>query len=79
MLTRRTPLFARDRVVAAWIALAAWPAGGMGVAAIAVSRHRSPVGLALVVGALGVAAVANLVVARRRRAALLRRSTELSR
>jgi hypothetical protein len=79
VLTRRTPLFARDRVVAAWIALAAWLAGGAGVAAIAASRHRLPVGLAVVVGILGVAALANLVVAHRRRAALLRHIADLSR
>jgi hypothetical protein len=64
-LTRRTPLFARDRVVAAWIALAAWLAGGAGVTVLATVRHRLPVGLALVVGALGVAAGANLIAARR--------------
>ncbi|GIM95477.1 hypothetical protein [Paractinoplanes toevensis] len=64
-LTRRTPLFARDRVIAAWIALAAWLAGGAGVAVLAALRHRLPVGLALVVGALGVVAAANLVAARR--------------
>jgi hypothetical protein len=77
-LSRRAPLYARDRVVAGWVALGAWAAGAAGVTGIAAAQHRLPVGLPVLTGALGVAAVAYLVVARRRRAALLRRRQELS-
>ncbi|GIF25494.1 CHASE2 domain-containing sensor protein [Actinoplanes tereljensis] len=71
-LTRRAPLYARDRVIAAWIALAAWLAGGAGVAALAATRGSFPAGMAVVVAVLGAAAAVNLVVAHRRRAALRR-------
>ncbi len=77
-LTRKTPLYARDRVVAAWMALGAWGVGGAGVAVVAATRGRLPWGLAVLVGALGVAAVTGLVVARRRHAALLGRRRELA-
>jgi hypothetical protein len=78
-LTRRTPLYAADRVLAGWIALAAWLVGGAGVAAIASFRGGLPWPAALVVAALGAAAAAHLVSARRRRAALLARRQELAR
>lgn len=77
-LTRRAPLYARDRVLAAWIALLAWGLGGAGVTAVAATRQRLPWGLPLVVGLLGAAAVAGVITARRRHAALLRRRHELA-
>jgi len=77
-LTRRTPLYAADRVLAGWIALAAWLAGGAGVAVIAAVRGGLPWPALLVVAALGLAATANLIIARRRRAALLARRRELT-
>lgn len=77
-LSRRAPLYARDRVVAGWVALAAWAAGAGGVTVIAAVQQRLPIGLPLLTGALGVVVVTHLVVARRRRAALLRRRRELT-
>lgn len=73
-VTRRTPLFARDRVVASWIGLAAWLAFTVGGLAI---TGFEPTLFGVVVP-LGVLAVVNLRTARRARAALLRRRAELT-
>ncbi|MBB5773959.1 hypothetical protein [Nonomuraea jabiensis] len=78
LLTRRVPLFATDRVIAAWIGLAASLATMAVVTVVAVQRGTG-VGLALVVGGLFVAMTLALVVrAHARRAALLRRMHELT-
>nr|WP_221376732.1 hypothetical protein [Actinoplanes polyasparticus] len=74
-VTRRTPLFARDRVVASWLGLAAWMVFAVGALLLAPSVP----GWLIVVGcAMGVTAAANLAVALRARAALLRRRAELA-
>lgn len=78
LLLRRVPLFATDRVIAAWIALAASLAT---TAALAVPAVRRGTGLApvLAIGGLFVAAALVLAVhAHARRAALLRRARELT-
>nr|BFE57390.1 hypothetical protein GCM10020063_019160 [Dactylosporangium thailandense] len=72
VLMRRLPLFALDRVVAAWLGLAATVAVAVPVAVIA----ARPVAL-VVVAALLLAALANLRRGLTRRAALLRRKREL--
>jgi hypothetical protein len=78
LLTRRVPLFATDRVIAAWIALTASLTTTVGVAGIAVQRGIS-LGAALAVGGVFVAASLVLIVrAHGRRAELLRRKQELS-
>ncbi|MEQ4725034.1 hypothetical protein [Nonomuraea sp. B19D2] len=78
LLTRRVPLFATDRVIAAWIGLAASLAT-MAVVTVVVVQRGTGVGLALVVGGLFVAMTLALVVrAHARRAALLRRMHELT-
>ncbi|MFG1706894.1 hypothetical protein ACFLIM_27250 [Nonomuraea sp. M3C6] len=78
LLTRRVPLFATDRVIAAWIALVASVATTAVVATVAVQRGTGLV-LALVVGGLFVvASVALAVRAHARRTALLRRKRELT-
>ncbi|MFC4120562.1 hypothetical protein [Nonomuraea zeae] len=77
LLTRRVPLFATDRVIAAWIALVASVTTTGGVAAVAVQRGTG-LGVALAIGGLFVAAALVLAVrAHGRRAALLRRKREL--
>ncbi|AQZ62667.1 unnamed protein product [[Actinomadura] parvosata subsp. kistnae] len=77
LVRRRVPLFATDRVIAAWIALAACASVTALIAFVAAQRGTVPVP-ALVVGALFVGAALVLVVrAHRRRAALLRRLREL--
>lgn len=77
LLTRRVPLFATDRVIAAWIALTASAVTTVMVVVVAVQRGTG-LGLALLVGGVFVAASAALVVrAHARRAALLRRKREL--
>lgn len=70
-VTRRAPLYARDRVVAGWIGLGAWLTFSVGALLIA----GAPV--LVVVVALGLVAGVNLMVARRARAVLLRRRAEL--
>jgi hypothetical protein len=74
VLTRRVPLFALDRVVAAWIALAAsvlTTAGGLAVSPLP--------GVVLAVGAVPIVVSAVLaVLAHVRRTALIRRKRELS-
>lgn len=77
-LTRRTPLFALDRVIAAWLAVAATGLLTAGTAAVAATRGTwaGTAGVA-VAATLAVLAVAVLLRARAERAALLRRKREL--
>ncbi|GAA3262291.1 hypothetical protein [Nonomuraea helvata] len=78
LLTRRVPLFAADRVIAAWIGLAASLATTALVTVVAVQRGTGA-GPALAVGGLFVAvALALALRAHARRAALLRRMHELT-
>ncbi|MGW5264818.1 hypothetical protein ACWEQG_27900 [Microbispora sp. NPDC004025] len=78
LLTRRVPLFAADRVIAAWIGLAASLATTAIVTVVAVQRGTGA-WLALAVGGLFAAVAVVLVVrAHLRRAALLRRRHELT-
>jgi hypothetical protein len=77
VLTRRTPLFALDRVIAAWLGLVACGLLTVPVAVVTIVTDRvEPVAVAVVAVLLAVAGV-NLVRARARRAALLRRKREL--
>ncbi|SBT49290.1 hypothetical protein [Micromonospora narathiwatensis] len=78
-VTRRTPMFAHDRVVAGWLGVAAWLLFTVGALVITTLRHKLEPSLLVVVLALGVLAIAHLRAARRARAALLRRREELSR
>ncbi|OPG04903.1 hypothetical protein [Microbispora sp. GKU 823] len=79
LLMCRVPLFATDRVVAAWIALAASLATTAALAALAV-RRGTGLAPALTVGGVFVAtALVLAVLAHARRAALLRRARELAR
>ncbi|AGZ43189.1 hypothetical protein [Actinoplanes friuliensis] len=77
-VTRRTPLFARDRVIAAWLGAGAWLTLTIGASAITILRHEFEPAVAGIVLTLGVLAAVNLRAARRARAALTRRKTELS-
>jgi hypothetical protein len=72
-LTRRTPLYARDRVVAAWIGLGAWLVFAAGALAIS----TAPALLALV-ATLGVVAAGNLRAARSARRRLIRNREALA-
>ncbi|MCM4079940.1 hypothetical protein [Paractinoplanes hotanensis] len=74
-VTRRMPLFARDRVVAGWLGLAAWTVFAVGAAVVA---PTVPSWLIVIVCTLGVTAAANLALALRARATLLRRRAELT-
>lgn len=77
VLSRRLPLFALDRVVAGWLALAASGLLAVPVAVVTVLRQRTePVALAAVAVLLVLAGL-NLARARTHRAALLRRKREL--
>lgn len=76
-LTRRTPLFALDRVVAAWLAAVATGLFTAGSLAIAMARDRVSVPLVGLTLVLWTVAVLNLARARSRRAELLRRRREL--
>ncbi len=75
-VTRRTPLFARDRVIAAWLALGAWTVFAVGALVVAPTTPGWLITVALLLGAT---AVANLGVALRTRAGLRRRRAELDR
>ncbi|MEV0131952.1 hypothetical protein AB0H83_26245 [Dactylosporangium sp. NPDC050688] len=77
-VTRRAPLFARDRVVAGWFGVGAWLAFTVGGFVISLLRHRLEPALLGVVVVLGVLAAVNLRAARRARATLLRRRAELA-
>jgi hypothetical protein len=76
-LTRRTPLFALDRVIAAWLALGATGLLAVPVLIISILRHRMEPVVFVTVAVLLVLATVNLARARARRAALLRRKREL--
>jgi len=78
-VTRRAPLFARDRVVAAWLGIVAWLLFTVGVLVITTLRHRVEPELLLMVLVLGGVALVGLRAARRDRAALLLRREQLSR
>jgi hypothetical protein len=78
-VTRRMPLFAQDRVIAAWLGACAWLAFAAGSLTVAVTRHRLGLPLIGVVVALGLVAAMNLWWARRRRRTLIRRREELIR
>ncbi|MBB5076142.1 hypothetical protein [Nonomuraea endophytica] len=76
VLARRTPMFALDRVVAGWLAVAASTLTAVFLAVVGVVRD-TPV--LFVVGPLCVAVAAVVTfLAHRRRNALLRRKAELS-
>jgi hypothetical protein len=76
-LTRRTPLFALDRVIAAWLALVVTGLLTTTVAVITILRqHTEPVAFGAI-AVLFVGAIINLVRAQARRTALLRRKREL--
>ncbi|MER6945913.1 hypothetical protein ABT294_17960 [Nonomuraea sp. NPDC000554] len=78
LLTRRVPLFATDRVIAAWIAVTASVATTATLGAVSVQRGTG-LGVPLAVGGLFVAAALALAVrAHARQAALLRRLRELT-
>ncbi|MGY0002926.1 hypothetical protein [Micromonospora sp. I033] len=77
-VTRRTPLFARDRVIAGWLGVGAWLAFTVGALIITLLRHKLEPSLLGIVLTLGVLAAANLRAARRAKAALVRRRTELA-
>ncbi|MGV9268305.1 transmembrane transport protein [Kitasatospora sp. NPDC003701] len=81
VLARRRPLFAADRVVGGWIALAACTATTAAGVALAAVRGAAgaALGAGLVGGLLTAAAAALLVRARARRAALLRLREALER
>jgi hypothetical protein len=76
-LARRTPLFTLDWLIAAWLALVMSGLLATTVAVITILRqHTQPVAFGAV-AVLLVAAIVNLVRARTRRAALLRRKRKL--
>jgi hypothetical protein len=77
-VTRRTPLFARDRVVAGWLGVGAWLAFTLGVAAVTVTRDTFEPTLLGIVLTLAALALVNLRAAHRARAALVRRKTDLT-
>jgi hypothetical protein len=77
VLTRRLPLFALDRVVAAWMGLAACGLAAVPVAMVAISRQRMETVALTTVAVLLALATVNLTRARANRAALLRRRREL--
>ncbi|WP_433371708.1 hypothetical protein ACQPZX_48025 [Actinoplanes sp. CA-142083] len=77
-VTRRTPLFARDRVIAAWLGLSAWLIFTIGALIITTLRHRLEPSLLVVMVTLGLLAALNLRAARRAKAALLHRKNELT-
>jgi len=77
VLSRRTPLFALDRVIAAWLALTATGLSAVPVAVVTILRHRTEPVAFVTDAALLVLATINLVRARAHRAALLRRKREL--
>lgn len=80
LLRRRVPLFATDRVVAAWIGVVASFATGVLLVVVIVHRGGTGAwGAGLVSAALVAVATVLLVRARRQRAVLLRRERELVR
>jgi hypothetical protein len=77
VLTRKTPLFALDRVVAAWLALAATGLLTIMTAVITTMRHHAEPALFAIVALLLVLSTVNLARSRAHRAKLLRRKQEL--
>ena len=77
IVTRRSPLYARDRVVAAWLGVGAWLAFTAGALIISIPQHNLGLSLVGVVLALGLLAAVNLRAAHRTREALIRRKREL--
>jgi hypothetical protein len=77
-VTRRAPLFARDRVVAGWLGVGAWVAFTLGASVITVLRHTFEPSLLGLVVTLGALAAVNLRAARRARTALVRRKAEVT-
>lgn len=77
-VTRRTPLFARDRVVAGWLGVGAWLVFSVGALIISLLRHEFEPLLLGVVLLLGAVAAVHLRAARRARTALLRRRNALA-
>ncbi|MEW1586826.1 hypothetical protein AB0283_15435 [Micromonospora vinacea] len=77
-VTRRTPLFARDRVVAGWLGVGAWLVFSVGVLIISLVRQEFEPLLLGVVLVLGVVAAVHLRAARQARAVLLRRRNALA-
>lgn len=77
VLTRRTPLFALDRVIAGWLGLAATVLLAALTGLVAVTRGGVGAAAYAVVVVLVLVAVGNLVRARVLRAALLRRKRQL--
>jgi hypothetical protein len=76
-VTRRTPLFARDRVIAGWLGVGAWLVFTVGALIITLGHKPEPSLLGIVL-TLGAFAAVNLRAARRARAALVRRRTDLA-
>ncbi|MEU8115197.1 hypothetical protein [Micromonospora sp. NPDC048947] len=77
-VTRRTPLFARERVVAGWLGVGAWLVFSVGALIISLVRQEFEPLLLGVVLVLGVVAAVHLRAARQARAALLRRRNALA-
>lgn len=77
VLTYRLPLFARDRVVAAWLGLAASVLLATPVGLVVILRDRMQAAGLVTILTLVLLATANLVRARAHRTALLRRKAEL--
>lgn len=79
LLRSRVPLFATDRVVAAWIGLAASGLTGALLVGLAIQRGSGTWGVIVVAAVLVAIAIVLVVRAHARRAALLRRERALSR
>lgn len=78
LLRSRVPLFATDRVVAAWIGLAASGLTGALLVGVVVQRGSGAWGVIVVAAVLVAVAVVLVVRAHARRAALLRRERALA-
>lgn len=76
-VTRRAPLFARDRVVAGWLGVVAWLVFTVGALVVAAWRDRVDLGLVAVVVVLGGVTVWRLWAAVRARAELMRHREQL--
>lgn len=74
-LTRKAPLYARDRVVAAWLGGGAWAVFAVG--ALVIVRGAPGGWLLGVIGGMGVVAAVNGWFAVRERGRLVRRAREL--
>jgi hypothetical protein len=76
-LTRRTPLFALDRVISGWLAVAATCLLTLFAGLTAVVWHRGTTASAAAAATLLIVAIVNLTRAHTHRAALLRRKRDL--